>query len=403
MGTLAALAFPIPHLTFPALSEADLAVLWEGQRFPPEALLSARAGTLRVIYRGRRTGGPGPDFRDAVIATRTELLQGDVELHVRSSDFRRHGHHRDPSYDGLVLHVVFHDDGPGKTELASGRLVPVAALGEWAAARSAELRRRLAEPPLWQEPCFSAVERLGAESAGVALDRLGDMRFRQKVWAFAKEMGHGETAALERAVWAGLVEALGYGGQRELMRAVASEVSWEELAAALASTPRRERRDAAYRLLAGALDSARLRLPLVLRPLRPWNRPEARLKGAAALAARFAGRGLWPALSPSLAEAAAGRPRRLIAGFTVPGAVGRARAVEIVANAVLPAAAAAGGVVAAESAYRALPLPARYGAVRHIGRALSGRVRLDARRQQGMLYLLKQYCTQGGCGRCPLS
>ena len=30
-------------------------------------------------------------------------------------------------------------------------------------------------------------------------------------------------------------------------------------------------------------------------------------------------------------------------------------------------------------------------------------VRPSARRQQGMLYLLKQYCTQGGCGRCPLS
>jgi hypothetical protein len=28
---------------------------------------------------------------------------------------------------------------------------------------------------------------------------------------------------------------------------------------------------------------------------------------------------------------------------------------------------------------------------------------IDFRRQQGMLYLLKQYCTQGGCGRCPLS
>ncbi len=43
-----------------------------------------------------------------------------------------------------------------------------------------------------------------------------------------------------------------------------------------------------------------------------------------------------------------------------------------------------------------------YGAVRHLHRALAP-VRPSARRQQGMLYLLKQYCTQGGCGRCPLS
>jgi len=30
-------------------------------------------------------------------------------------------------------------------------------------------------------------------------------------------------------------------------------------------------------------------------------------------------------------------------------------------------------------------------------------VPINFRRQQGMLYLLNQYCTQGGCGRCPLS
>ena len=72
----------------------------------------------------------------------------------------------------------------------------------------------------------------------------------------------------------------------------------------------------------------------------------------------------------------------------------------------LPFAAARAGSVEEEShvreVYGALPLPLRYGAVRHLHRALAP-VRPSARRQQGMLYLLKQYCTQGGCGRCPLS
>jgi hypothetical protein len=98
-----------------------------------------------------------------------------------------------------------------------------------------------------------------------------------------------------------------------------------------------------------------------------------------------------------------GRASRLIDAVTVPGLVGRPRAVELLTNAVLPVIAAAGEDSLAEAAYGALPLPARYGAVKHIHAALGGEVPLNARRQQGMLYLLKQYCTQGGCGKCPLS
>ena len=67
--------FSISHLT-PRLSEADLSHLWEGQRFPPEALRTTAGEPLRTVFRGRRTGGPGPDYRDAIISAPGELLQG---------------------------------------------------------------------------------------------------------------------------------------------------------------------------------------------------------------------------------------------------------------------------------------------------------------------------------------
>src|SRR2546426_5163299 len=100
----------ISNAPSPALTERDLTTLWQNQSFPPQALVTTRGQPLRVIYRGRRVGGPGPDFRDAMISATRGLLQGDVELHVRSSDFQRHGHHRNPGYNNVVLHLVFHDD-----------------------------------------------------------------------------------------------------------------------------------------------------------------------------------------------------------------------------------------------------------------------------------------------------
>jgi len=71
----------------------------------------------------------------------------------------------------------------------------------------------------------------------------------------------------------------------------------------------------------------------------------------------------------------------------------------------LPYAAAAGGDLArqAEAVYQRLPRPAAYGAVRHLDAALGQAIRVNARRQQGMLRLLRQHCCRGDCDRCPLS
>lgn len=366
--------------------ESDLWRLWEGQRFPKTALVTADGRPLRVIFRGQPGRGPGPDFRGAMIAGPDGLLQGDVELHVRTSDFRRHGHHTDPAYADVALHVVFFHDENGDTLLPGGRAAPVLALagprlGSW-----------LEHAPRWGEPCRDAVVRLGADEVGRALERLGGMRFRQKAAAYRKRLAGGEN--IEQVLWAGLVEALAFGGEREAFRRLAADAPWVNVRSAA-----REGRAAALALLTEQYVFAGTRCGV-----RPGNSAERRLEGAAALAVRFAGPGLAASLVGPLAEPETAA-REIVAALMVPGLVGRSRAIEIAANGVLPLAAALCDGPAAEvieGVFARLPLPARYGNVRHLSEAASG-LRLDARRQQGMLYLQRQYCTQGGCGRCPLS
>lgn len=384
------------------LSEADLARIWEGQTFPPEAMTAAGGVRLRVIYRGRRGHGAGPDFRDAIVAAPYGLLEGDVELPLRSSDFRRHGHHLDPAYDGVALHVVMQNDGGVDTTLSSGRRVPVVALGDWLHARSGHILSWLSQPSGWQEPCRSAIERLGDGETGRTLDRLGDIRFRAAAASFAGRLADGEHP--DDAAWRGVLDALGYGGQRERFQRLAAALPWSHLAPRLkAETVPGRRAEALYALVdadagAGAEPARGSR--------RPANRFEKRLEGAAALAARWPAGLLRPALAALRLEPAAAA-RELLRHLTVPGAIGRGRAIEIAANAVLPLLAAVEcgrNERAAERVYALLPRPARYGPVRHLHEAVgAGRFQIKARRQQGMLYLLKRYCTQGGCGRCPLS
>ena len=164
---------------------------------------------------------------------------------------------------------------------------------------------------------------------------------------------------------------------------------------------RRERSAAAEALLMEALEVEQAGSPAKGLPaMRPGNQPRARLRGAAALAARFGERGPWGSLAPAVATKDS---RALLETLTVRGSIGRGRAIEIAANAVLPSASAAGLEDEAEGMFARLPLAARYGAVRHIHQALGNAVRVDTIRQQGMLYLLREYCSRGGCGRCALS
>jgi hypothetical protein len=432
-------------------SEATLARLWEGQRFPAGALLTRRGLPVRVLHPGLPGRGAGPDFRGALLAAPSGgTVRGDVELHVRASEFRAHGHDTDPRYAGLVLHVVFDDDGEDDTALPGGGSAPVVALGDWVRRRSEELAGWLASPRLWREPCWDALDRLGAARAAAVLEELGDRRFAEREAALGGLIARrGPAEALGRA----LLSALGHGAARPVFDHVADVLDWPRLAAELAGgagVPQTERLVAAEALLLGAAgllpeDGPALhpheRALLARRPaegpgapappprpsgLRPAGHPARRLAGLAALLVRHGP-------DPALGEALEAKPAALTAAWTVPargywrerlapglagrgrpGAlIGRARATELLVNAVLPWAAAraeTGGrpeeAGRARAAFGRLPRPAPYGRLAFLERNQAredGGLALNARRQQGLLALYKAECSQGGCGRCALS
>lgn len=401
------------------LSEAELALIWAGQRFPPQALRTPLGLPVGVRNPGRRNGGPGPDFLDAVLELEGRERRGDVELHLRASSFRAHGHHLDPAYDGLALHVVYRADDGAETRLSNGKSAPVAAFAPWVEQRAADLRRWLEQPPLWREPCRDAEARLGAEGIGRALTEAGRARFAVRASALAEQV---RLLGEEEALWQALLHSLGVGGDREGFRRLA-----RAFPAALARTltASRSPAEAAQVLAAALLATAGLApaavalsvpLPAPLRPPiaaggRPANRPQRRLAALAALWAR-AGGDLPAYARRSVAEA--GNAAELVARWSVAdensaAPLGPQRARELVLNAVLPFCAGSEDSAAAgvERLLAGLPPSPAYGRTRFLEenlRPAGGRRRVtNALQQQGLLALLSNWCSQGGCGRCPLS
>jgi len=91
-------------LSYP--SESQVVALWQSLLASRTELTTEEGEALRIIYPGRINDDRGPDFRDAIIATKLGLLKGDIEVHVNSSNWQAHRHYQDPAYNQVLLHRV---------------------------------------------------------------------------------------------------------------------------------------------------------------------------------------------------------------------------------------------------------------------------------------------------------
>ena len=96
-------------------SERYLQIIWN-ERLLCAAPRCQDGRTLRIVSGGLWNRGKGPDFQGAALLLGDQLRRGDVELHRLASEWFAHGHHQDPAYSGVILHVVWEDDLDGRAQ-----------------------------------------------------------------------------------------------------------------------------------------------------------------------------------------------------------------------------------------------------------------------------------------------
>jgi hypothetical protein len=92
------------------MKEEVLWVLWQYLYFDTTQLLTTEGQPLYLKSNGHKHSNSGPDFTNASILLDGIQWKGDVEIHVRSSDWYKHQHHSDPAYESVILHVVYDHD-----------------------------------------------------------------------------------------------------------------------------------------------------------------------------------------------------------------------------------------------------------------------------------------------------
>lgn len=93
------------------MNEDLLHYLWKYQRFKTN-IYTTDGKAVSVENPGMKNTDAGPDFTNAKIRIDRTLWAGNVEIHLKSSDWFTHRHHLDKAYDNIILHVVHEDDKP---------------------------------------------------------------------------------------------------------------------------------------------------------------------------------------------------------------------------------------------------------------------------------------------------
>ena len=91
----------------PKLNEELLQFIWQHKLLKPLPLITQSGEEIFVLKTGERNIDAGPDFFNAQIKLKEIVLAGNVEVHIKSSDWLKHGHQKNKNYDNIILHVVY--------------------------------------------------------------------------------------------------------------------------------------------------------------------------------------------------------------------------------------------------------------------------------------------------------
>ena len=202
--------------------EKLLQQIWLRGDFDQAKAVTTDGRQVRIMHPGRWNQLGGPDFKGARLSVGGIHVFGDVEVHLRASDWVAHGHASDPAYADVVLHVILFPTADRVTSGVDGRPVPLLALlpllnhdlEEYAADEAIE---RLADHPLSR--ARRELTAMSAQKLITELVRCAEMRWRQKV--------HYARLRVDRLGWESAchhtaLEILGYRFNRAPMLAVAA-------------------------------------------------------------------------------------------------------------------------------------------------------------------------------------
>ncbi len=92
------------------MTERLLQFIWQFQYYNKVNLVTEQGESLHIIHQGSLNSNQGPDFNNGRVEINNTTWAGNIELHLKSSDWHLHRHGADRNYHNIILHVVWQND-----------------------------------------------------------------------------------------------------------------------------------------------------------------------------------------------------------------------------------------------------------------------------------------------------
>ncbi len=216
-------------ITEPA-REAFLYRIWQKKDIESQTIHTINGQEIIIREKGVRNFDSGPDFLNALIEYQGEIKRGDVEIHPIAGDWYAHGHHRDPRYDQVILHIVTMDcPADFRTKSLNGTHIPTINLDSLLETKAEDLEKQhnFDQDSISGECALSLCSSLQIQSV---LEKAGIARFLVHAQQFSEQS---MSNSWDQICYRSLLEALGYAKNQVAFRNLADhlhvEILWKHI------------------------------------------------------------------------------------------------------------------------------------------------------------------------------
>lgn len=219
--------------------ESLVSAIWFDQQLDHHHLRLADGRKLTILSPGRWNSGAGPDFSDARLRfSGGPIIEGDVEVHVFSSDWNRHRHARDPNYQRVILSVCLWND----IKRSGPQSPPILEMFPFLLDHQVLTAKEKSKYPFaslsMRGKCAALLDGASLDKALAFIGSAGEARIQAKasrMASLARAFGYDQT------LYKGLMEAAGYAANKEPMSRLADVLHLELIREAISKQPLEKR------------------------------------------------------------------------------------------------------------------------------------------------------------------
>ena len=218
------------------IKEELVRCVWFGQHIKKDKLFTDDGSRLEVLSPGWWNSEGGPDFKHAEILLEGKgLIKGNVEVHVFTSDWARHQHDKQETYNTVCLHIVMWNDTEEEhVSNLAGQFIPQLTLSKYLDAElddiidAIDVESYLKGGKVNPGHCQTEIKNQHVDEhwIGYFLDYAGDERILQKAKRYEKWAGK---SPFEQTLYEGIMESLGYKNNKSPFLILASRISLEDV------------------------------------------------------------------------------------------------------------------------------------------------------------------------------